>query len=365
MRQGALPVGLFTLSLLLTACGASPTVQQAAGTENPYARYASLTGKARDTELLAQARKEGGTLDLYTSNTDIQDLVGGFRKAYPGIKVNAFRANSETVLQRITQENQANKPHTDVVDTNDLELRELDQAKLLTPYEGPAVGHLKPQAKGLGGWTAERFNAFVIGWNTDVVKPGQEPHTITDLAAAQWKGKLAVEIGDWDWYYAMRTYLSEEKGMSEPAVDALFKKIVANARVTKGHTVQGELLSAGQFGVALSVYSHTIDKAARDGAPVTWQPAADPVILRPNGVGLLSRARHPAAALLWVDWVLGDGQQAITRSARIPAAQGLPGVKDPLPANTPVYSLPKNTDMDGAKWSAAYDALLRGVPVSD
>ncbi|SCD41656.1 hypothetical protein GA0115246_101513 [Streptomyces sp. SolWspMP-sol7th] len=30
-----------------------------------------------------------------------------------------------------------------------------------------------------------------------------------------------------------------------------------------------------------------------------------------------------------------------------------------------MYNLPKDTDADGTKWSAAYDALLRGVPVSD
>ncbi|MFJ4699898.1 ABC transporter substrate-binding protein [Streptomyces sp. NPDC088768] len=366
MRQGALFLGFLSLSLVLTACGGAPTVRQAGGTTtDPYAEYASLTGKARTDALLAAARDEGGVLDLYTSNTDIQDLVDGFRKAYPKIKVNAFRANSETVLQRITQENQARKPHTDVVDTNELELRELDKARLLSPYRGPALAHLKPEAKGYGGWTAERFNAFVIGWNTDVVPAGQAPHSFTDLAAPRWKGKVSMEIGDWDWYYAMHTYLTKEKGMSEEATTKLFRRIVANARVTKGHTVQGELLSAGQFGVATSVYSHTIDKAARDGAPVAWQPASDPVILRPNGVALMARARHPATALLWTDWVLGAGQKAVTASARIPAAAPAAGIKDPLPADTPVYNLPKDADADGTKWSAAYDALLRGVPVSD
>jgi len=38
--------------------------------------------------------------------------------------------------------------------------------------------------------------------------------------------------------------------------------------VEKGHTSWGELLSSGQFGVALSIYSHTVDKAAAKGAPV-------------------------------------------------------------------------------------------------
>lgn len=365
MRQGVLTAGLVAAGLVLTGCGSSPTVNSAApgskGTD-PYRDYAALTGKQRTDRLLADARKDGGVLDLYTSNTDITELVDGFKKAYPGIKVNAFRANSETVLQRVTQENQADKPQNDVVDTNDLELREMDKQGLLQPYHGPAEAGLRPDAKGLGGWTAERFNAFVVGWNTSLVKKGKEPKSFAELADPKWKGKLSVEVGDWDWYASLHTYLTEKKGMSEAAADDLFKKIVANVKVTKGHTVQGEMLSAGQFAVALSVYSHTVDKAAAKGAPVAWRPAVDPVIMRPNGVALMSHPRHPAAALLWTDWVLGDGQKIIAQSLRIPAAKEVPGFKDPVPPGTTTYSLSKTAETDGKKWSNAYDALLRGVP---
>ncbi|MFD3488344.1 ABC transporter substrate-binding protein [Streptomyces sp. NPDC058665] len=366
MRHGALPAGLLAAGLLLTACGAPPTTG-AAGSDpgtNPYAEYDSLTGAERTAKLVADARSEGGVLDLYTSNTDIQDLVDGFQKAYPGIKVHAFRANSETVLQRALQENQANKPQNDVIDTNDLELRALDSQRLLHPYNGPAKAGLKEAAKNLGGWTAERFNAFVVGWNTNEVKKDEEPKDFADFADPKWKGKLAVEVGDWDWYASMHTYLTEEKKMNSSDVDALFRKIAANVKVTKGHTVQGELLSAGQFGVALSVYSHTIDKATAKGAPVAWRPVVEPVILRPNGIGLMTNPRHPAAALLWTDWVLSDGQKIIADSLRIPAAETVPGFKDPIPAGATTYSLSKSAETDSKKWNADYDALLRGVPTA-
>jgi iron(III) transport system substrate-binding protein len=366
MRQGALPAGLLAAGLVLTGCGASPTAGTAgsAPEKNPYAPYESLTGSKRTDKLLADARSEGGTLDLYTSNTDIQDLVDAFQKAYPGIKVHAFRANSETVLQRAIQENDANKPQNDVMDTNDLELRALDSQHLLHAYKGPAEAGLKDAAKNLGGWTAERFNAFVVGWNTNQVKKGEEPTDFADFADPKWKGKLSVEVGDWDWYASMHTYLTEEKGMSDAQADALFKKIASNVKVVKGHTVQGELLSAGQFAVALSVYSHTVDKAAKKGAPVAWRPAVEPVILRPNGVALMARARHPAAALLWTDWVLGPGQKVIAESLRIPAAKSVPGYTDPIPPGTKTYSLSKTAETDTKKWNTAYDALLRGVPAA-
>ncbi|OPF83856.1 ABC transporter substrate-binding protein [Streptomyces antioxidans] len=368
MRHGALTAGLLVAGLLMSACGPSPTTTAANAPReksNPYAAYEGLKGGKRTAKLLADAREEGGVLDLYTSNTDIQDLVDGFKKAHPGIKVRAFRANSETVLQRTLQENQAGKPQNDVIDTNDLELRALDSQHLLRAYTGPSARGLKPEAKGLGNWTAERFNAFVAGWNTREIPRGGQPEDFTGFADPKWKGKLSVEVGDWDWYAAMHTYLTEKKGMTEAAADALFKKVVANVKVAKGHTVQGEMLSAGQFGLALSVYSHTVDKAARKGAPVTWKPVVEPVILRPNGIGLMASPRHPAAALLWTDYVLGEGQKEIAKSLRIPAARHVPGYDEPVPAGTETFTLSKTGETETKKWDAAYDALLRGAPQAD
>ncbi len=42
----------------------------------------------------------------------------------------------------------------------------------------------------------------------------------------------------------------------------------------------------------------------------------------------MARPRHPAAALLWTDWVLTEGQKIIAESLRIPAAKSVPGYKD-------------------------------------
>jgi len=70
----------------------------------------------------------------------------------------------------------------------------------------------------------------------------------------------------------MHSYLTDRRHLSPAETDRIFSGIVANAKVTKGHTVQGELLSAGQLPFASSVYSHTVDKAAANGAPVAWRP---------------------------------------------------------------------------------------------
>jgi iron(III) transport system substrate-binding protein len=366
MKSRGLLIVLATAALMLAGCGTSPTTQapSSGGNANagPFAKYSSLTGSDRTQKLLADAKTEGA-VSIYTSNTDIDDLVKGFEKAYPGIKVNAFRANSETVLQRVQQESQARRLAADVVDTDDFELDALNSQGVLAPYQSPIRDSLRKDAL-FPGWTATRFNAFVVGWNTKLVPAGQEPKSFEDLADPKWKGKLAMELSDFDWYMALHTYLTTKKGMSDAQADDLFKRLVANAKVVKGHTVMGELLSAGQFSVALSIYSHTVDKAAhKDGAPVAFRPILAPVILRPNGAGLMLQAKHPAAALLWMDWVLTDGQKEIAKAFRIPAQTNVPGFTDPIPAGTEVFDMPQDLLVKDSKhWSDAYDSLIRGAP---
>lgn len=354
------------VAAVLAGCGASPTSQAPSGGGNsaagPFAKYANLSGAERTQKLLADAKAEG-QLDIYTSNTDIDDLVDGFKQAYPGIKINAFRANSETVLQRIQQEASARRTANDIVDTDDFELDALNSQGVLANYDSPIRQGLRKEAL-FPGWTATRFNAFVVGWNTKLVPAGQEPKTFEDLADPKWKGKLAMELSDFDWYMALHTYLTTKKGMSDAQADDLFKRLVANAKVVKGHTVMGELLSAGQFSAALSIYSHTVDKAAHeDGAPVAFRPVVNPVILRPNGAALMRDAKHPAAALLWMDWVLTDGQKTIAKAFRIPAEQNVPGFTNPIPSGTETFNVPQDLLVkDSKRWSSAYDELVRGAP---
>ncbi len=58
--------------------------------------------------------------------------------------------------------------------------------------------------------------------------------------------------------------------------------MVEGAKLAKGHSGQGELLSAGEFGVAASNYTYLVEQAKADGAPVDDQPFVEPVIARPT-----------------------------------------------------------------------------------
>lgn len=360
-----------TALLLVAACGSSPTAsgdaaggaggndaakKAAAKAQEVYDRINGLTGEERRKSLVELAEKEG-KLSIYTSNTDMDKLVDGFEDAYD-IEVSVYRGNSESVLQRILQEQQANYLGNDFVDTNAGELNIMNAEGVLYPYKGELRDAVRKEGQA-DGWTASRFNVFVVGWNTDKVKPGEEPKSFEELAGPQWKDKVSMELGDVDWFAGLYKYYIEQ-GKSEAEVRDLFTRIAANSKIAKGHTTQGELLSAGQFAVTVSSYSHTIDKAADKGAPVSWRPASgspvQPILLRPNGVALMKTAANPAAAMLFIDWELTEGQKILEKAFRIGS---IPTGKDPL-AGLQVIAVPEQELLnDPKKWDTLYSDIVR------
>jgi iron(III) transport system substrate-binding protein len=366
------PLTALTAVCLLAACGGNPTASSgsdssgsnaredsdlAKAAAEAYDKYNGMSGQERTDALVACAEEEG-QLNVYTSNTDMDDLIDGFSDEYD-VEVNNYRANSETVLQRILQEDKAGYYGADIFETNALELGVAAQEGLLYPYKSELRDSVLEAGRQSEDWTATRFNVFVIGWNTDKVSADEVPSSLEELAEPQWKGRVSMELGDVDWFTAMHDYYVEEKGMAEEEFTDLMTTIASNSQIAKGHTTQGELLSAGQFDITVSSYSHTIDKAAADGAPVAWKPQngdpAQPLVVRPNGIGLVKTATNPCSALLFVDYELTGGQKVFADNFRIGS---IAGSDNPL-EQYETYPVPEKKLLDDPDtWNKAYEDVV-------
>lgn len=364
-------VAMAVLAALAAACGGtSPTTGGGGGgstsSSSASAVYNQLnsaaSGKAR--QLAYQMAKKEGSLSLYTSLTsDVASAVQkAFEKQFPGVKMTVFRANSETVLQRVLQETSANRTGNDAVETNFLEMSAMSDKGLLAKYQGAQLQQVDPKGR-FANWTADRYNLFLPAWNTNIIKPGQEPKSWEDLASPRFNGKLTMEVSDYDWFAALSLYWAQQ-GKSQQQIANLWKQIVQGAKVAKGHTTMMELLGAGQSGVDAMNYSYITQRAKNKGAPVAYRSAngkAGAVAFpRPNGVAMMKAAKNPAAAWLFYDWMLSDGQkvlvqQELTPSTKVAGDTSLQGI---TLGTFPVQELSKNSKT----WSDRYDALLRGVP---
>lgn len=371
------------LLLVVAACGAPPTVEQetaaeggpsdaaaqgenasgggdegagAAGLDAVYAEVEGLEGEERRQRLTEMAAEEGGTLTMYTStNLDESGPLSEDFTDATDVDVEIYRAGSESILQRLLQEDRANFAGADVVATNGPELTILDSEGMFLPLTTPATDDIVEFGV-FDNWASQYLNVFVSAWNTDAVPQGEEPASWEEVLTGTDK-RLAMELGDYDWFATLVTYFEEEQGMSEDEAVEMFREASRNAIVVDGHTVMAELMAAGEFDITTSSYQHRIDQLADDGAPLAWQPAVAPIIARPNGVAVHKDTDAPASALLYAEYLLTDGQERLLEFDRTPASTvaggGLPDDIEALLVDV------KAVIEDRDKWETLYEEVVR------
>jgi len=271
-------------------------------------------GPDREKRLVEQARTEG-VVTLYTSlnSTESKPLAEAFRKKY-GVKVELWRSQSERVVRKVLEEAQAGRHAVDVIATNGPEMEALAREKVLTTYFTPHAADLPPASIPKHRlWLPDRLQFFVVGYNTSLVKREDLPNSIRGFADPKWRGKLAIEAGDAEWMANLIKKLGEPEGM------AFFRKLSEmRPEVRKGHPLLAQLVSAGEIAVCLTAYSGNVEPLKRKGAPIDYAPID--AIARPQGIGISKNAPRPAAALLFVDFVLSaeDGQKLYESMGRPP-----------------------------------------------
>jgi iron(III) transport system substrate-binding protein len=339
------------LASLATAGARSSWAQQDAGAANR--KLYLYAGPDREEKLLAAARKEGKA-SIYTSlNTrDSGPITEAFEKKY-GVKTALWRASSEKVVQRAVTEARSGRHACDVLETNGPEMEVLYREKLLAQFHSPHFKDLPAAAfPPHRHYVADRFNFFVIAWNTNLVKPDEVPNSYQDLAHPRFAGRVGLEAGDTDWFAALVKAMGEEQGL------ALFRQLARNKpQMRTGHTVLAELLSSGEVPLAATIYNHSVEKMAQRGAPVKWKALA-PTFGRPNAIGLAPLAPNPHAGLLFADFMLSrEGQILLKERNRVPASQAVESSLNNFPFQMidPVIALDENE-----KWDKLWSQLFLG-----
>ena len=300
------------VSILVLAAATTMVAQSGAGNDAVF-RY---RGADRDTRLVERAKKEGSVV-LYTSlaPTESQPLSDAFQKKY-GIKVVLWRGLSAQVVQRAITEARGRRNAVDVIETNGPEMEMLAREKLLGEIQSPYLADLPAGAiPAHRTWFPDRFNFYVVGFNTTKVQRSQIPATFEGFLDPKWKGRIAVEATDAEWMATLIKTWGDAKGMD------YFRKLSAlRPDVRTGHILLANLVVAGEVPVGLTIYNSNIVPLKRKGAPVDFVPV-QPVVARPQGIGVARNAPHPHAALLFTDFVLSpEGQRLLESLGRVPAS---------------------------------------------
>jgi iron(III) transport system substrate-binding protein len=279
----------------------------------PIALY---RGPDRQAKLEKAAQAEGSVV-WYTSiaSGESSRYVDLFEKRYPFIKVSLVRSNSSRMAQRYTAEYLAGTFLADILDTGDTTIEFFRRKGMLQPYYSPQAEKFdKRFIQSQNFWVANRATMTVLGYNTRLVKPAEAPTRYEDVLDIKWKDKISLERDDSQWFMALLEHWGEQKAK------AFFQSLRAhNPRIRTGHTLQAQLIAAGEDALSPDTHSGGIAAAQRTGAPVDWVNL-EPVVAANNVAALAKNAPHPNAAMLFLDFMLSkDGAQQVLRDVnRIP-----------------------------------------------
>jgi iron(III) transport system substrate-binding protein len=309
------PLGAVTAALLVglvsTACSTS-TGTGASGGNAPA--ILTVSGSDRQQQLEDAARKEG-TLNWYTSlaGDSYQNISKAFTAKYPFLKINVFRGAQNDVVTRVKQELSAGQPSADALEVTSDGIELFDAQGQLADFTNTAAAGLpdtykKAGANGTVRYATNRISYIGFGYNTQKVTGDLVPATLQDLAkpALAKQTSVASSTTGVRWVGSVLHDLGEEQGT------ALLKQLGSEGlkvQAVSGAALMG-LVGSGEVGASPSVFQSHASDLVKKGSPVKWIPVGS-VVPNLGDVAILKNAKHPAAAVLINDFLLGPEGQKI------------------------------------------------------
>jgi iron(III) transport system substrate-binding protein len=268
-----------------------------------------------DAKLIEGAKKEGEMVWYTTTTLDqSQQVVNAFQKKYPFIKATLFRTGGGPLLNKIITETRGGLNAWDVVVGRGEMVLPLIDKKLLAAYVSPERKQIFPDLVDKRGyWTAWYVNAYVVGYNTKLVKKEDVPKSYEALVDPKWKGgQISVDTEAYGMLQGLISIWGKEKAV------AWFKRLAALDPVPKrGNTERVQLAVAGEYPLILA-YNQTIERMHQRKAPIDWVPI-EPAVIQVNPTMVAAKAPHPNAARLFNDFILSkEGGELLRSFQRIP-----------------------------------------------
>ena len=302
-------------ALLLTFClGSSSFTASRLGAANApvsAAQIALYQGADRKSFLIEGAKKEGRVSGFLQLPHLVQ---GGRPRVRKKISIHQSRrmARRRRRCDEARHRGEPRRPFlTDVVESTAGNIGGLHKNNLLQEHASPELRFFDDDvvAKGNRGvfYWADRETYISLGFNTTHVAVADAPKRLNDLLDPRLKGKMSLAGGATSarWVGAVvesagREFI-EKLGRHDINVHKLSGAALANLVVT------------GEVPISPTIFDSNIFVAKRKGAPVEWLPV-EPVIANVGYSGIVSKAPHPHAALLLIDYLHSkEGQQFIVK----------------------------------------------------
>jgi iron(III) transport system substrate-binding protein len=293
------------------------------------ATAALLAAGATLSACSSSSASDGTTLILYNGQHEqtADNLISAFEQK-TGIRVVTRDDDEDVLADQIVAE--GSRSPADVFYTENSPPLESLQAKgLLSPVDSATLAktpskYNSPQ----GDWVGVSARVSVIIYNPSLISASQLPTHVSQLAAPQYKGKLALAPGETDFQPIVTDY---QRAYGTAATLTWLKKIDANAA---GHiypdneTIADEVnRGAAAFGIVNQYYWYRMRAEIGAGnmhSKITYFAAGDPgYVLDVSGAAVLKSSKHQAAAQKFLAFLVSKQGQEIIATPGTGTSQSL------------------------------------------
>lgn len=275
----------------------------------------TVSGSDRQQQLEDAARTEG-SLNWYTSlaGDSYQNISKAFTAKYPYIKINVFRGAQNDVVTRVKQELSAGQPSADALEVTSDGIELFNDQGQLADFTNESAAKIPDTYKKAGDaagtvrYATNRISYIGFGYNTQKVGTDLVPSSLPDLAKPELAKQLSVASSTTGvrWVGSVLHDLGDDQGT------ALLKQLGQEGmkvQSVSGAALMG-LVGSGEVGASPSVFQSHASDLIKKGSPVKWIPVGS-VVPNLGDVAILKTAKHPAAAVLMNDFLLGPEGQKI------------------------------------------------------
>ncbi|NWG76524.1 MAG: extracellular solute-binding protein [Rubrivivax sp.] len=280
-------------------------------------------------QILEEGAKKEGRLTFYTSGIlkqAVRPVVDAFQKKYPFIKVEIWRAGSDTLIPRVLEEFKAGRHILDVVESTQTTHMTIQKAGIPQPFYSPNLAFIEEdaitKAKGEGALAAAfRESGISVGYNTKLLTKDQLPKTYQDLLNPKWKGKMAIAGSDTgqNWMGTILVFYGED--FLKKLVEQKFDVHMVSARAVLDMVINGEYI------LSPTIFDSHVINSKQQGAPCDWIPI-EPVHVNIGQIALYKHSPSPHAAMLFIDFELSkEGAEIHKETGYSPTRKDVVGAK--------------------------------------
>jgi ABC-type Fe3+ transport system substrate-binding protein len=298
-------------------CFAWPCVSDAGAVLSPEEIWKSLEKlpvAEREKKLVEGAKKE--TEMVWYTNTGLENAnryIQAFKKIYPFVNAQVWRAKTRQVIQRVISEAAAGRNLVDVVKPSTDLFPALLEKNLIGRYETPIRAIYPPHAKSTY-FTNMNYAFRVFAFNPRKVARKDVPKSWEELLQPRWKGEILFDESSLEEVMALIAAWGRDK-----TVNYFSRLSQQQLLIRVGRDTTTQMMMAGEAPLAVTTYAYNNEALRASNAPVDWV-AEDliPALIYP--LTMARNAPHPYSAALFYDFLLSEqGQQLIAKEGRVVA----------------------------------------------